>query len=164
MLLLQYQLYVLDLSELEEEEKPFIQSLRGTETILLVEDEDVVRDLVSRTLQSYGYSVVEASCSSEAFLQICGPHEDSIDVLLLDVVMAEMSGRELADHLTSLYPGLKVIFMSGYTDDAILHHGILDEEVVFLQKPVTPETLVRKIREVLDAPLVKSPSRSNPVV
>ncbi len=153
-----------DVYELEEEEKPFIQSLRGTETILLVEDEDVVRDLVSRTLQSYGYSVVEASCSSEAFLQICGPHEDSIDVLLLDVVMAEMSGRELADHLTSLYPGLKVIFMSGYTDDAILHHGILDEEVVFLQKPVTPETLVRKIREVLDAPLVKSPSRSNPVV
>ncbi|HXK95128.1 MAG TPA: cache domain-containing protein [bacterium] len=151
-----------DVYELDEEEKPVIQSLRGTETILLVEDEESVRNLISRTLQQYGYNVVEASCSSEAFLQICGPHEGSIDVLLLDVVMAEMSGRELAEHLTLLYPGLKVIFMSGYTDDAILHHGILEDEVNFLQKPITPENLVRKIREILDAPLAKSSSKTKP--
>jgi two-component system cell cycle sensor histidine kinase/response regulator CckA len=121
----------------------------GSETILLVEDEEVVRGLARRILEQAGYSVVEASKGDEA-LRFCAEHAAEVDLLLTDVVMPEMSGKELADRLKPKYPELKMLFMSGYTDEAIVHHGVLDSSVEFIQKPFTPAALVTKVREVLD--------------
>jgi PAS domain S-box-containing protein len=127
----------------------------GSETILLVEDEDVVRGLAHKILEHAGYKVLEASLGDEAVrlcLELAGP----IDLLLTDVVMPETSGKEVADRLTKLFPGLRVLFMSGYTDEAIVHHGVLDSNVEFIQKPFTPAALVRKVRAVLDSALMIS--------
>lgn len=121
----------------------------GSETILLVEDEAVVRGLARRILEQAGYSVVEASRGDEA-LRFCAEHAAEVDLLLTDVVMPEMSGKQLVDQLKSQYPELKMVFMSGYTDESIVHHGVLDSSVEFIQKPFTPAALVRKVREVLD--------------
>ncbi|RJP32604.1 MAG: PAS domain S-box protein [Candidatus Omnitrophota bacterium] len=120
-----------------------------TETILLVEDDDGVRTMVSQTLREYEYTVIEAG-SGNAALQICKDYEGDIHLLLTDVVMPEMSGRELSKHLTSLFPHMKTIYMSGYTDNAIVHHGVLDPGLSFLQKPFTPKMLLQKIRQVLE--------------
>lgn len=120
----------------------------GTETILIVEDEQGVRDLIRDTLKEEGYTVVEAGNGMEALLysqQYTGP----LHLLLTDVVMPLMNGRQLAEQLLEQQPQLKVLYMSGYTDDAIVHHGVLDEGVAFIQKPFTPQTLARKVREVL---------------
>ncbi len=122
--------------------------LSGTGTILLAEDEELVRNLTSEVLQLYGYSVLEASGGREA-LQICERYADSIDLLITDVVMPEMSGRELADRLKQLRPDVKVLFMSGYTDNAIVHQGVLDAGANFIQKPFAPEVLANKVREIL---------------
>jgi two-component system cell cycle sensor histidine kinase/response regulator CckA len=122
----------------------------GSETILLVEDEEVVRGLARRILEQVGYAVVEAGKANEALL-FCDKHAAEVDLLLTDVVMPEMSGKELADRLKSQCPELKMLFMSGYTDEAIVHHGVLDADVEFIQKPFTPSALARKVREVLDA-------------
>jgi PAS domain S-box-containing protein len=121
----------------------------GSETVLVVEDEEVVRGLARRILEQAGYLVVEASRADQA-LRFCSARAADVDLLLTDVVMPEMSGKELADKLKSQYPKLKILFMSGYTDEAIVHHGVLDPSVEFLQKPFTPATLVRKVRDVLD--------------
>jgi len=121
----------------------------GTETILLVEDEDAVRALTRHVLQKSGYKVLEARHGGEA-LRLCGRHREPIHLLLTDVVMPEMGGRELADCLISLRPEMKVLYLSGYTDDAVVRHGILTAESAFLQKPFSVETLTRKVREVLD--------------
>ena len=123
----------------------------GSETILLVEDEEGVRDLAGRILELKGYKVVTALNPTEA-VQVCERHEGPIHLLLTDVVMPTMSGRKLAEHLAFLRPGLEVLYMSGYTDNAIVSHGILEESTPFLQKPFTPDALARKVREVLDAP------------
>jgi signal transduction histidine kinase/ActR/RegA family two-component response regulator len=122
----------------------------GAETILLVEDEDQIRRVARLILNKAGYHVLEARTPGEALL-ICEQHQVKIHLLLTDVVMAKMSGRELAARITALRLDTRVLFMSGYTDDAILRHGILDSDVAFLQKPLTPESLRRKVREVLDA-------------
>ncbi len=122
----------------------------GTETILLVEDEAQVRAIVKRTLERGGYAVLTASGPEEA-LKICETSLLPIDLLLTDVVMPQMNGRELAERIRVLRPTTKTLFMSGYTDDAILRHGVLDQGVPFLQKPVTPSSLTRKVRETLDA-------------
>jgi signal transduction histidine kinase len=121
----------------------------GTETVLLVEDEAVVRGLARRILEQAGYSVIEAAKGDEA-LQACEEHGDEIDLLLTDVVMPEMSGKDLADRLRSQHPELRMLFMSGYTDEAIVHHGVLDSTVEFIQKPFTPSGLLKKVRDVLD--------------
>jgi len=123
----------------------------GTETVLLVEDEDTVRTLAREILGMNGYTVLEARHGREALL-ISEAHRGPIHLMLTDVVMPEMNGRELADRLHPLRPGTRVLYMSGYTDNALGLRGVLEERIAFLQKPFTPEILSRKIREVLDAP------------
>ena len=127
----------------------------GSETILLVEDEDVVRGLARKILEGAGYRVLEASRGQEA-VRLGLERSEPIDLLLTDVVMPETSGKEVADRLSEMRPGLKVLFMSGYTDQAIVHHGVLDSNVEFIQKPFTPGGLVKKVREVLDSELMLS--------
>jgi two-component system, cell cycle sensor histidine kinase and response regulator CckA len=124
--------------------------LRGTETILLAEDEDGVRNLASEILSSHGYTVL-TGCNGADALMTCDDHPGPIDLLVTDVIMPEMGGRELRTKLLDLYPNAKVLFISGYTDDAIVHHGILESGTPFLQKPFTPAGLARKVRGVLDA-------------
>jgi len=124
---------------------------RGWETVLLVEDEEGVRDLAREIIQLQGYTVLEARHPGEALL-VNEEHAGRIHLLVTDVVMPQMSGRELADRLASMRSETKVLYMSGYTDDAIVRHGVLDAHTPFVQKPFTPEALLRKIREVLDTP------------
>jgi len=123
---------------------------RGTETILLVEDEEVVRKLAIQVLQMYGYRVFEARSASAAFL-VADSYSKPIHLLLTDVIMPEMSGKELADRLVATRPEIKLLFMSGYTDDAIVHHGVLDAKTPFIQKPFSPDALARRVREILDS-------------
>jgi CheY-like chemotaxis protein len=120
----------------------------GTETILFVEDEQSVRELVCDYLNSAGYRVLEAGDGVQA-LEVAAAHTGAIHMLVTDVVMPRMSGRDLATQLTSERPGLKVLFISGYTDDTIVRHGVLDGGVAFLQKPFNLKSLAEKIREVL---------------
>lgn len=123
---------------------------RGTETILLVEDEELVRNLARTILEERGYRILEARDGQEA-LSICEQHADPIHLLLTDMVMPQMSGHELCKRCQPLRPGMRVLFVSGYTDAGIVHHGGLDDDVAFLQKPFTPDTLLCKVRDVLDA-------------
>jgi CheY-like chemotaxis protein len=122
----------------------------GDETILLVEDEPLVRGLAARVLRKQGYHLLEASNGSEALRIAEKRVGEEIHLILTDVVMPRMIGRELAERLHSLFPKMKVLYMSGYTNSAIVHHGILEEGMNYIQKPFTLEALARKVREVLD--------------
>jgi PAS domain S-box-containing protein len=125
------------------------ESVRGTETILLAEDAAGVRAVAREVLKRNGYAVIEAA-DGQAALALAAAHAGPIHLLVTDVIMPEMSGRQLADRLREGRPELKVLFVSGYTDDAIVRHGILEPGIAFLQKPFTPESLARKVRAVLD--------------
>ncbi|MBI4563749.1 MAG: PAS domain S-box protein [Planctomycetes bacterium] len=124
-------------------------SYQGSETILIVEDDDSLRKLASTILRSKGYTVFDADRGEDALIQ-AKSYMGPIHLLLVDVIMPGMSGREVAQHVKASRPLLKVLYMSGYTEAAIGHHGVLDEGMAFIEKPFTPEGLVRKVRHVLD--------------
>ncbi len=126
------------------------KSFRGTETILLVEDDKMVRDMAFITLEKYGYTVYSASNGEDA-LNLVNTLKADFDLLLTDVVMPGMSGRELAKKIEPLFDNIKILFMSGFTDDAIVQHGVLDADLQFFQKPFSPTDLARRVRGLLDA-------------
>ena len=127
---------------------------RGSETVLVVEDDRTVRSLAVEMLRLNGYAVLQAQDGREA-LDLVRRHGQPIHLLLTDVVMPEMSGRELARSIAGLEPGIGVLYMSGYTDGVIAHHGVLDAGVAYIQKPFTADSLARKVREALDARAVR---------
>ncbi|MBI4486089.1 MAG: response regulator [Acidobacteria bacterium] len=133
-----------------EELRPAVGSSAGTETILLVEDNAGLRKLATRVLAPAGYTVLGAASGEEA-LGLLEHHEAPVHLLLSDVVMPGMNGRELAEQLAQTRPGMKVLYMSGYTSDIIVRHGVLEAEMPFLTKPFTAATLLRKVRDVLDS-------------
>jgi CheY-like chemotaxis protein len=128
------------------EEKP--RAIQGTETILVIEDEAIVRDLVRRILTRLGYQVIVVGTPQEA---MSIPLSQRVDLLISDVVLPQMSGRAVAQQLQAKRPGLPVLYMSGYTDDSIVHHGVLDPDTPFIQKPFTPSSLGQRVRQVLEA-------------
>ncbi len=124
---------------------------RGSETVLLVEDEPSLQNLGAKVLERLGYRVLATSNPLHA-IELAENHSGEIDLLLTDVIMPEMNGRDLADTLKAQFPNLKILFMSGYPDNVIDHHGILDKGVNFLEKPFMPESLTMKVRGILDSP------------
>jgi len=124
---------------------------RGTETVLIVEDAAPVRAVMRHVLERQGYAVLEAS-NGAAALELVAGHPGPIHLLLTDVIMPGLSGRQLADRLTALRSDTRVLYASGYTDDAVVRHGVLESGIAYLQKPFTTESLARKVREVLDRP------------
>lgn len=122
---------------------------RGSETILLVEDDRIVRHVAEQILTMYGYKTLVAKDTDHA-REICEQYEDEIQLMLTDVVMPVISGRELAHQLKAVRPNMKVLYMSGYTDNVIVHHGVLKANILFLQKPFTPDSLTSKVREAID--------------
>jgi CheY-like chemotaxis protein len=132
-----------------EPRMPAVVAKPGGETVLVVEDDDQVRAVVLSILRRAGYVLLEANGAAQAFA-VVERHSAQIQLLLTDVVMPGLSGPELARELKSRRPQLRVLCMSGYTDDAVLQHGILEAEMAFIQKPLTPDVLLRRVREVLD--------------
>jgi CheY-like chemotaxis protein len=124
----------------------------GAETVLLVEDAPRVREVVREILEMNGYRVIEARHGQEA-IELGQRHPGRIQLMVTDVVMPQMSGRELAQHFARARPDMRVLFMSGYTDNAIVRHGVLETGTAFISKPFTPDALAAKVREVLEAPL-----------
>jgi len=123
---------------------------RGCETVLLVEDEELVRKLAGDLLEESGYVVLSASGGEEA-ISFGKNHTNRIDLLITDVVMPRISGKQVAEQLAKIHPETKVLFMSGYTDEAIVHHGIVDSHIAFIQKPFSERALAQKVRDVLDS-------------
>jgi CheY-like chemotaxis protein len=123
----------------------------GSETVLVVEDAEAIRSLARKVLTAQGYTVLEAGDGAEA-LQVAQRHTGPLHLVLTDVVMPGMGGRELAERLAPLRPELKLVYMSGYTGDAVVHRGLLKDGLPFLAKPFTPEDLALKVRSALDSP------------
>ncbi|MCJ7617786.1 MAG: response regulator [Desulfobacterales bacterium] len=139
-----------ELDSVQKEQTP-VSDLRGSETILVVEDDDLVRNMTRYVLHGYGYKVLEAASGEEA-LQISKLHTEPIQLLFTDVIMFKMSGRDLAELVESYRPEIKVLYMSGYTENAVVRHGVLKKDVEFIAKPFSPKGLARKVREVLNTP------------
>jgi CheY-like chemotaxis protein len=125
---------------------------RGSETLLLAEDDEALRALGARVLTNLGYNVLVARTGGEA-LRIVAEHQGTIDLIATDVVMPEMNGSQLVQRVLEARAGMKVLFMSGYTDDEVMRRGVIDGQTAFLQKPFTPDLLAHKVREVLDGPV-----------
>jgi CheY-like chemotaxis protein len=123
---------------------------QASETILLVEDEDMVRNLACEILKSTGYQVLVARNGEEA-IGICRTHDGNIDLMLTDVVMPQMNGRKVAESVKPFRQDMAVLYMSGYTDDAIIHHGVLEPGTKLIEKPFTAEALTSKVRQALTA-------------
>ncbi len=140
----------------EAQETPNELDLRGDETILVVEDEEVVRDLARLALEESGYRVIEAVDGAEA-IRAFQENADAIDLVLSDVILPVGSGGEVAEFARRLQPGIRIIYMSGYTANSILNQGVVDPNVIFLPKPITPLALLRKVRGLLDAPAAPDP-------
>jgi two-component system, cell cycle sensor histidine kinase and response regulator CckA len=136
--------------ESSEDAAPIAASLRGSETILLTEDDEAVRGLAETILETYGYHVLVAASGSEA-IEI-SKRAPEIALLITDVIMPGMSGRELASAMEKMAPHVRTLYLSGYAENAVVHHGVLDKGVAFLPKPFTPDAFARKVREVLDRP------------
>jgi two-component system cell cycle sensor histidine kinase/response regulator CckA len=134
------------------------RAVRGQETILLVEDEPAILKLATIMLARQGYTVVAASTPGEA-IRLAREYAGDIQLLMTDVVMPEMNGRDLARNLLSLYPHIERLFMSGYTSDIIAHHGALEDGVFFIQKPFSMRELAAKVREALESRKVPVPER-----
>jgi PAS domain S-box-containing protein len=153
-----FKIYLPTIEEGKESLRPAsipAKSTQGFETILLVEDEEMVRKLASTVLQKNGYTVLEASNGEEALRIVQEQNGNPIHLMVTDVVMPGMSGRQLADRLLPLRPEMRVLYMSGYTDDAIVHHGVLDPGIAYIQKPFAPDAFASKVRQILDG---RSPS------
>jgi CheY-like chemotaxis protein len=133
----------------EEKDHTPVENLNGSETVLIVEDDALLLNFAQKALQQYGYRVLTARNGEDA-LRISGEFEGPIDLMVTDVVMTTMSGKETAERLQSRYSEMRVIYMSGYTDNTIVHIGVLEPGLNFLEKPFSPEGLGRKVREVLD--------------
>ena len=129
--------------------KVFPAMKKGVETILVADDEISIRELVRDTLEPLGYNIIEASDGEEA-LELFHQSDFKIDMLLTDVIMPKMTGKKLAETLIAEKPEFKVLYMSGYTDNVIAHQGVLDENIEFINKPLVPSLLTKKIREVLE--------------
>ena len=136
--------------KLHSQNTPVVEptSVFGTETILVVEDEELVRKLVCETLSAHGYHVIEALSTTDA-IKIASQLKETIHLLLTDVIMPDMNGRVLYEKVAALRPDIQILYMSGYTDNVIVHHGILDEGINFLQKPFTLHSLTHKVKQVL---------------
>ncbi|MFB3826217.1 MAG: ATP-binding protein [Bryobacteraceae bacterium] len=126
------------------------EAQRGSETILLVEDDEMVRGLVRQTLEREGYKLLDAAAPEQA-LRIARDYREPIHLMITDVIMPRLNGRELAGKMSGLRPQMRVLFMSGYTDNAVVANGVLDSEMPFIQKPFTPAALAQKVRQVLEA-------------
>jgi len=126
-----------------------VSDLKGTETLLLVEDEDALRAMAEEALKGVGYNVLQAENGQEA-LKLAVNYNHNIDLVLTDVVMPKMNGRKMIEEIVKIHPEISVLYMSGYTDDAIIHHGVLDQNTEFIAKPFKPTSLLQKIRMVLD--------------
>lgn len=135
-----------------------IEMSRGRETILLVEDEPDIRDFVGEVLKSRGYTVLEARDGEDA-LRVVQQYREPVHLVLTDVMMPKLGGRELVTRLLARHPHLGVLYMSGYTDEALGARGVLEAGAILLAKPFTPQQLVAKVRQVLDATLIDRPLR-----
>jgi signal transduction histidine kinase/CheY-like chemotaxis protein len=136
-------------TEVAKREEVPVRSLEGSETILVVEDDEMLRKMAVKMLKGYGYRLITARNGEDA-LEIAGSHDGPVHLLLTDVVMPGMTGLDLAEQLKSRFPEIKVLYMSGYTDNVIADHGVLEKDVNFIQKPFSREGLGGKVREVLD--------------
>jgi PAS domain S-box-containing protein len=145
------------------EPQPVTRTIRAKETVLLVEDEDVVRCLASTILNRSGYHVLEARACDQA-LRISLEHSGPIHALVTDVVMPQMSGPQLAEMIQTIRTDIKILYMSGYTDELISHHGVLDSGTLFLQKPFSPETFARKMHELLKNPSSLTNDKAPPAI
>ena len=125
------------------------ENFSGTESILVVEDESAVRKIAVMTLDQAGYKVFEAADGQEA-IKFLENNDEGVDLVLTDVIMPGIGGKDVAEKMQEFCPNTKLIFMSGYTNNAIVHHGVLDDKTNFIQKPFTPISLLKKIRDVID--------------